>query len=229
MNIADPRADLPYPVFYNFRRCPYAMRARLAIAAAGLPVELREIELSHKPADMLAVSPKGTVPVILFADGTVIEQSLDIMLWALAQHDPQHWLAQRLDALSLIQQNDNDFKYYLDRYKYADRYPEFAPLHYRQQGELFLATLEQRLSHSRFLCGNDFGLADAAILPFIRQFAAVDAAWFIGSPYAAVKTWLDNFLTSRLFAAVMRKYPPWKADDPLVLFGSEAIPGLQLI
>ncbi|WP_082879879.1 glutathione S-transferase [Methylomonas methanica] len=223
-----PTAEQIYPIFYSFRRCPYAMRARLAIAVSGLSVALREIELSNKPEAMLAISPKGTVPVLLLPNGHVIEQSLDIMLWALAQHDPQDWLDQSPeDAKRLIEWNDGDFKYYLDRYKYADRYPEQTSANYRQQGEVFLAALETRLQRNRFLCGDSFGLADAAIAPFIRQFAAVDNAWFANSPYPALQHWLDNFLTSNLFAAVMRKYLPWKTDDPLVLFGNE--PGLVSI
>jgi glutathione S-transferase len=212
-----------YPIFYSFRRCPYAMRARLAIATAGVCVAIREIELNHKPEAMLTISPKGTVPVLLLADGQVIEQSLDIMLWALAQNDPQDWLGQSPeDAKRLIEWNDGDFKYYLDRYKYADRYPEQSQADYCQQGELFLAELETRLQRTQYLCSDSFGWADTAILPFIRQFAAVDNAWFASAPYPAVQQWLEDFLTSKLFAAVMRKYPPWKADDPLVLFGYEA-------
>jgi len=199
------------------------MRARLAIAVSGLSVALREIELSNKPEAMLNVSPKGTVPVLLLPNGQVIEQSMDIMYWALAQHDPKDWLGQASeDAKRLIEWNDGEFKYYLDRYKYADRYQEQTQPVYRQQGELFLAELETRLQRTRFLCGATFGLADAAIAPFIRQFAAVDNAWFANSPYPGLQHWLDNFLTSNLFAAVMRKYSPWKADDPLVLFGNEA-------
>jgi glutathione S-transferase len=195
----------------------------MAIAVSGLSVALREIELGNKPEAMLAISPKGTVPVLLLPDGQVIEQSLDIMRWALALHDPQDWLNQAPeDATRLIEWNDGDFKYYLDHYKYADRYPEQTSADYRQQGEVFLGELEARLQGTRFLCGDTFGLADAVILPFIRQFAAVDNAWFANSPYPALQQWLDNFLTSNLFTAVMRKYPPWKADDPLVLFGNEA-------
>ncbi|WP_082879535.1 glutathione S-transferase [Methylomonas methanica] len=223
MLTSPPTAEQIYPIFYSFRRCPYAMRARLAIAVSGLSVALREIELSNKPEAMLAISPKGTVPVLLLRNGQVIEQSLDIMLWALAQQDPQDWLDQSPeDAKRLIERNDSEFKYYLDRYKYADRYPEQTSADYRQQGEVFLAALETRLQRTRFLCGANFGLADAAIAPFIRQFAAVDNAWFANSPYPALQHWLDTFLTSNLFAAVMRKYLPWKTDDPLVLFGNEA-------
>ncbi|MBD9363602.1 glutathione S-transferase [Methylomonas fluvii] len=223
MNALPATTEQIYPILYSFRRCPYAMRARMAIAVAGLSVVLREIELSNKPEAMQAISPKGTVPVLLLPNGDVIEQSLEIMQWALAQHDPQNWLEPSpQDAQRLIEWNDGAFKHYLDRYKYADRYPEQTPADYRQQGEVFLAELETRLQRHKFLCGDTFSLADAATLPFIRQFAAVDNAWFESSPYPALQQWLDTFLRSNLFAAVMRKYPPWKVDDPLVLFGNEA-------
>ncbi|MEI8570660.1 glutathione S-transferase [Methylomonas sp. LW13] len=222
MNTPPATTEQIYPILYSFRRCPYAMRARLAIAVSGVSVALREIELSNKPEAMLAISPKGTVPLLLLPDGRVIEQSLDIMLWALAQHDPQNWLNQAPeDTQRLIDWNDGDFKYYLDRYKYADRYPEQTPADYRQQGEVFLAELETRLQRHKFLCGDNFSLADAATLPFIRQFAAVDNAWFENSPYPALQQWLNTFLRSNLFAAVMQKYPPWNVDDPLVLFRYE--------
>ncbi|MDP1664066.1 MAG: glutathione S-transferase [Methylobacter sp.] len=211
------------PIFYSFRRCPYAMRARLAIAITGVIVELREVELRDKPAAMLAVSPKGMVPVLQLENGEVIDESLDIMFWALRQNDAEHWLNSSWlqNAVQLIRRNDEEFKYHLDRYKYADRYPAYSELYYRQQGELFLTDLERRLNQSQFLCGDYFALADAAILPFIRQFAAVDSDWFESSPYPAVKQWLNRFLTSKLFDVVMTKYQFWKPYDPLLFFGSE--------
>ena len=200
------------PILYSFRRCPYAMRARLAIAYADVAVELREVELRNKPQAMLLISPKATVPVLQLEDGKVLDESLDIMLWALQQNDPEHWLrAASLDhAQALIRGNDESFKYYLDRYKYADRYPAYSELYYRQQGELFLADLESLLTQSVFLCGEQFSVADAAILPFIRQFCAVDPAWFKVSPYPALRQWLSHFLASSLFERVMTKYPYWQ-------------------
>ena len=202
------------PILYSFRRCPYAMRARLAIAYAGVTVELREIELRNKPQAMLLISPKGTVPVLQLENGKVLDESLDIMLWALQQNDPEHWLkvASLANAKALVRRNDEKFKYYLDRYKYADRYPVYSELYYRQQGELFLADLEGLLTQSVFLCGEHFSLADAAILPFIRQFCAVDPLWFKASPYPLLRQWLNHFLASSLFKQVMTKYPYWQAS-----------------
>jgi glutathione S-transferase len=210
-----------HPVLYSFRRCPYAMRARLAIDAAQLCVELREVELRNKPESLLLASPKATVPVLVQANVRVIDESLDIMQWALAQHDPEAWLANGPSAQTqfLLDWNDTDFKYYLDRYKYADRYPEFSELDYRQQGERFLMELEQRLTRQPYLLGEGFTWLDAAILPFIRQFEAVDEAWFQQSPYPAVQRWLHQFLSSARFRRVMNKYSPWKPGDAPVWFG----------
>jgi glutathione S-transferase len=198
------------PVLYSFRRCPYAIRARLAIAYARIPVEIREITLKHKPEQMLAISPKGTVPVLQLQNGKVINESLDIMYWALSQNDPDHWLFTAKDAKKLIQRNDGDFKHYLDRYKYADRYPEFTENYYRQQAESFLTDLENKLSQHQYLSGSRFSLVDAAILPFIRQFAAVDRRWFLSSDYQHLNRWLDTLLTSDLFDSVMTKRPVWQ-------------------
>lgn len=197
------------PILYSFRRCPYAIRARLAITYAGIPVEIREVQLRHKPGQMLAMSPKGTVPVLQLPDGKVIEESLDIMYWALAQNDPDNWRNTSEDSERLIQWNDGDFKYYLDRYKYADHYPEFPESYYRSQGEIFLAKLESKLTKNQYLSGNHFSILDAAIFPFIRQFAAVDNQWFLSSEYRCLNNWLNGLLASDLFVSVMVKYPVW--------------------
>ena len=214
MHDLTPNTKQILPILYSFRRCPYAMRARLAIAYANVAVELREVELRNKPQAMLLISPKATVPVLQLENGRVLDESLDIMLWALQQNDPEHWLkAAGLDhAKALIRGNDEVFKYYLDRYKYADRYPAYSELYYRQQGELFLADLESLLTQSAYLCGEHFSLADAAILPFIRQFCAVEPAWFKDSPYPALRQWLNDFLASSLFEQVMTKYTYWQAS-----------------
>ena len=175
----------------------------MAIIYAGVAVEIREVELKSKPEHLLAISPKGTVPVLQLSNGRVIEESLDIMHWALAQNDPEHWLHVSVEADRLIKWNDGDFKYYLDRYKYADRYPDFPQKHYREQAEFFLTELEARLRNSRYLCCNDFSIADAAIFPFIRQLGGVDSDWFRASVYLALKKWLEAILVTELFGRVM--------------------------
>ncbi len=194
------------PQLYSFRRCPYAIRARLAIAASGVAVELYEVDLKAKPERMLRLSPKGTVPVLVLSDGSVIDESLDIMLWALRQHDPLGLLdGFSDDAKAMIQRNDGEFKQALDRYKYPERYPEFPMPHYRAQGEIILSELNAMLDQRTYLFGDKPGVADLAVMPFIRQFAQVDREWFDASPYANLRDWLDKWVASDLFASVMRK------------------------
>lgn len=207
------------PILYTFRRCPYAMRARLAIAVSGVVVEYREIALRNKPQAMLDISPKGTVPVLQLADGRVIEQSVDIMLWALESNDPQQWLHGEKSlsdaAKILIDTNDGAFKFWLDRYKYADRYPEHPAHYYRQQAEKFLQYLESLLEMQAYLCGAHLSIADMAIFPFIRQFAAVDKTWFAASDFVRLQKWLDEQLLSDLFSAAMVKRDYWVLPEPL--------------
>jgi glutathione S-transferase len=192
-------------LLYSFRRCPYAMRARLALRYSGVPVEIIEVSLKAKPAQMLALSPKGTVPVLSLG-GRVIEESLEIMQWALAQHDPDDWLLQGDPAvLALIAENDQVFKHHLNRYKYAERYPEQPMEHYRAEGEVFLQKLEDLLAEREYLLAGHLSLADAAVVPFVRQFAHVDRAWFAGAPYRRLQAWLQRILESQLFMAVMAK------------------------
>nr|WP_283099442.1 glutathione S-transferase [Pseudomonas sp. MWU15-20650] len=192
-------------MLYSFRRCPYAMRARLALRYSGVPVRIIEVSLKAKPAEMLALSPKGTVPV-LSVEGRVIEESLEIMQWALAQHDPEDWLLQGDPAvLALIAENDQGFKYHLNRYKYAERYPEQPMEHYRAEGEVFLQKLEGLLAGRDCLLAEHVSLADVALAPFVRQFAHVDRAWFAGTPYRRLQAWLQRFLESPLFVEVMAK------------------------
>ncbi|MBE0438479.1 MAG: glutathione S-transferase [Gammaproteobacteria bacterium] len=210
-------------ILYSFRRCPYAMRARLAIANSEIQLELREIELKNKPQQLLELSPKATVPVLLTADNRVIEESLDIMKWALNQRDPDQWyhdLTESQQQLSqeLIAQNDGEFKYYLDRYKYADRYPEHTQDYYRQQAEKTLINLEQQLEKNGYLICDRITYADMAILPFIRQFAFSDKAWFDQSPYPHIQKWLNQFIESELFNSIMTKYPAWQLGDDITLF-----------
>jgi len=210
----------PLPILYSFRRCPYAMRARLAIAKSLVSVELREVVLRNKPQSLLDISPKGTVPVVLLEDTTVIDESLDIMYWALSINDPEYWLTEDLaqEMQQLIEWNDGDFKYFLDHYKYADRYPEHSEQFYREKAESFLIELENRLIQQPFICSSNCSLADMAIFPFIRQFANVDSDWFQSSKYQKLNQWLNKHLESELFISIMKKYPAWQVEDNQVVF-----------
>ncbi|APW38587.1 glutathione S-transferase [Rhodoferax koreense] len=210
------------PVLYSFRRCPYAMRARLALRVSGQVCELREVVLRDKPAELRLVSAKATVPVLVDADGSVLEQSLDIMRWALTRHDPEDWLVPPLgnldDMLALIEQIDGPFKFHLDRYKYPQRYPETGVSH-REAAAAILAPLQARLSQTTHLFGSRPALADMAIAPFVRQFAHVDADWFSAQAWPELQAWLSAFEASDLLAGVMHKYPAWRAGTPGIRFG----------
>lgn len=200
---------MPEATLYSFRRCPYAMRARLALRYAGVPVQIVEVSLKAKPAEMLALSPKGTVPVLALED-RVIDESLEIMHWALAQHDPEDWRlstdpSAQARMAALIAENDQEFKVHLNRYKYAERYPEAPMEHYRGQGEVFLARLDGLLQQRRYLLAEHPSLADMALLPFVRQFAHVDREWFAQTPHGALQRWLREWLESPLFVGVMAK------------------------
>jgi glutathione S-transferase len=193
------------------------MRARLALQAAGIEVELREIALKDKPGAMLLASPKGTVPVLVLPDGRVIEQSLDIMLWALQQNDPQCWLpldpAAFNHALAGIARNDGPFKQALDRYKYPARFALADGLAHREQGVAMLQQWEDALTLQTYLNGVHWGLLDAALAPFVRQFAHTDPDWFAAQHWPQLQRWLAAFEASAAFAAVMEKVPTWKAGD----------------
>lgn len=210
------------PILYSFRRCPYAMRARMSLVYSQQTVELREVLLKDKPADLLAISPKGTVPVLLCEDGRVIEESLEIMLWALNKADPNAWLTQEKKQeqrqFELITANDKQFKALLDRYKYADRFPEFSEQYHREQCFEFLRRLEEKLAKHTFLFGEQPCLADIAIFPFIRQFAHVDLEWFEASSWHKLQRWLNYFKKSDLFTRSMTKYPTWENGDSPVHF-----------
>ena len=201
------------PVLYSFRRCPFAMRARLALAIGGTRCVLREVRLSRKPAAMLAASPKGTVPVLVLDDGAVLEESLSIMRWALVRNDPEGWLER--DDADLVARNDGAFKCDLDRYKYPDRQGS-DPLAHRELGLEFLIMLDARLSGKGQLCGAQRGMADAAIMPFVRQFAAVDPGWFTAQPIPSLQAWLAGHLASPLFEAIMTRHEPWSPGGPTV-------------
>lgn len=197
---------------YSFRRCPYAMRARMALRYSAVELNIVEVSLKAKPPEMLALSSKGTVPV-LQVDGKVIDESLEIMRWALAQHDPDNWRllddleGQALTA-ALIVENDQVFKLHLNRYKYPERHPEYPLEHYRAKGEVFLRRLEALLETRAFLAAAHQSLADVAVMPFVRQFAHVDREWFAAAPYPRLQRWLQGLLDSELFVAIMAKQSP---------------------
>ncbi|WP_340589315.1 glutathione S-transferase [Erythrobacter alti] len=205
-------------VLYSFRRCPYAMRARMALVVSGTRCELREVKLSDKPQAMLDISPKATVPVLVHSDGGFLEESLDIMRWALGHTDPEGWLEQH-DA-ELLAECDGEFKHALDHYKYPNRYDDCDPLPHRARGEEFLRKLEARLAANGQLCGEQRGFTDIAIFPFIRQFANHDREWFDALDLPHVQRWLAGHLESDLFKTVMQREKPWKPGDapiPLAL------------
>lgn len=201
------------PILYSFRRCPYAMRARLAIDSSAIACELREITLRDKPVEMLRASPKATVPVLIDEDGVVIDESLDIMMWALRRHDPEHWLEpERGDVsemLSLIGRFDTEFKGYLDRYKYPGRFANADPAFSRSEASRGLVELENRLQGAPFLFGAHATLPDMAIAPFVRQFANVDAAWFEQQSWMRLAGWLATIVNSPRFVRIMRPLKPW--------------------
>lgn len=215
------------PILYSFRRCPYAMRARLAIAVSQQQCELREVVLRNKPQALLHASPKATVPVLV-DDGVVIDQSLDVMLWALRRNDPQAWLNAGTKTaqgdvlnqmLALISQCDQVFKYHLDRYKYPNRYDLPDGIVDRDAAAAWLLeSLSHRLQGGGQLFGPQSSLADIAILPFVRQYANTDKTWFYAQPWPELINWLNLFLDSQLFATVMEKYTPWQADSQGVVF-----------
>lgn len=238
-----------HPVLYSYRRCPYAMRARMAIAFSGVQVEQREIVFWDKPEQMLLASPKGTVPVLILPSGTVIDESRDIMLWALSQNKEanQAWLfnddlEKQAQLNAWIDVCDNEFKTHLDHYKYADRFPEFSQDDYRELGCEFLNKIEQQLKindetvledsegSELALIDNKLSMADIALFPFVRQFVNVDKAWFAQSEYTLVRRWLEQNLALHCFEAIMKNRPVWNAthkplwvDEPDIFFKNQFI------
>ncbi len=199
------------PVLYTFRRCPFAMRARMALQVAGIDCEQREVVLKNKPPQLLSASPKGTVPVLVLADGQVIDESLDIMFWALDQHDPKDWLnADSMASIkALIADNDGPFKGHLDRYKYPNRYEGVDGRQHRGWGLEFLKRLDTQLSGRAQLFGFQVSIADIAIFPFVRQFANADRDWFDTQDLAHLQPWLRDHIASKLFEAIMHKQTAW--------------------
>lgn len=204
------------PILYSFRRCPYAMRARMTLLVGATPYTHREVLLREKPTAMLAASPKGTVPVLVYGEGAVIDESIDIMRWALAQHDPEGWLLR--DDTELVAEFDDAFKHHLDRYKYAGRY-DADPLAHRAAGLAMLAGLDARLAEHDYLAGAERGFVDVALFPFVRQFAGVDPDWFAARAPTRVRQWLTVLTGSQLFAQTMVRFPPWveTISDPRAL------------
>ena len=212
------------PVLYSLQHCPYAMRARMGIWLAGQCVMLRAVVTKNKPLEMLAASPKGTVPVLVLNDGSVIDESLDIMLWALQKSDPRNLLyahdSKALPAmLALITLNDEQFKPQLEKYKFAKRKHEMSEFYYRRQCEVFISQCELTLSRKTYFMGETPSLADYALLPFIRQFARVDRRWYLQSPYPHLRRWLNSHLQTPVFTKVMAKFPLWLETHEAFLYG----------
>ena len=211
------------PILYSFRRCPYAMRARLALTSCGAEVELREVILRDKPPEMLEASPKATVPVLVLEDGSILEESLDVMHWAVGQHDPEQLRDFSNDILSemdaLIDECDRQFKSALDRYKYPNRYEGIDRVAQRELGAQFVRALNEQLGDKLWLYGDRVSFADLAILPFVRQFAHVDKDWFWSQDWQHVLRWLDAFLDSERFKTIMPKFAQWQSGEAGVVFG----------
>jgi glutathione S-transferase len=223
-------SNLPLPVLYSLRNCPYAMRARIAIYYAKQKVALRDLVLTDKPDEMLAVSPKGTVPVLVIGNELeqpqVIDESLEVMLWALHESDPDNLLHHETahilsEMLSLISQFDNEFKTCFDKYQCAKRYHEDSLESDRQACEKYITNLEQRLQVNDFLMSDKASLADIALLPFIRKFSKVERQWYLQSPYPKLREWLNRYLQSRMFSKVMTQHPLWQENKEVIIFGGE--------
>ncbi|MEH6735653.1 MAG: glutathione S-transferase [Shewanella sp.] len=213
------------PVLYSLRNCPYAMRARLAIYASKQQVNLRDLVLSNKPAEMLTVSPKGTVPVLVTTDNQVIDESLSIMLWAFSQTDPDDYVKKATpnaltEMLAVIAIFDNEFKGHLEKYRCSKRYHEPSLIEDRQQCERYLADLESRLCQHSYLMSDQPSLTDLALMPFIRQFARVERQWYLRSPYPKLRQWLNHYLQSRMFSKVMVQNPMWLDSKQEIVFGA---------
>ena len=205
------------PILYSFRRCPYAMRARLAIYVSNIKVQLREILLRNKAPEFLLASAKGTVPVLI-TQKEVIEESLDIMVWSLKQEDPEHWLNMPAEGYNWISRNDGPFKKAVDHTKYSTRFPDLDPKLERAKALEFLTDLNLQIGNSKWMFGKDCSLADMALLPFIRQFSNIDSHWFYSQNLPNVHKWLNYFLETNHFLQVMKKYSIWTSNNPPIIF-----------
>jgi len=219
------------PVLYSFRRCPYAMRARMALWYSRNPVELREVVLSDKPRELIEISAKATVPVLVLPDGRVIDESVDIMKWALSCSDPDGWLdIDQGAADALVERNDFEFKPSLDRYKYperfgdrpGDRLGQLSVEVNRARGLEYLHCLDALCRQHPYLFGERISMIDVAVAPFVRQFANVDIEWFESAAGDVLQRWLARFVQSELFLSVMRKYPRWSPGNDALVFGADS-------
>lgn len=206
-------------ILYSFRRCPYAMRARLALQKADIKSELREVVLRDRPEHMMEISPKGTVPVMLLQDGTLLEESLDIMDYAAEKIDSVCWKKENIQNFDeMISKLDGEFKHNLDRYKYPNRYDDVDSIQHRDANIPFLQMIDDLLASNEFLSGEEMGILDCAIFPFIRQFANHDRDWFDNLPLQRLLKWLDDCLSSEEFKIVMKKYKQWTPDQDVVIW-----------
>jgi len=216
----DHKSKNNLPILYSFRRCPYAMRARMAIHISGQRCELREVLLRDKPPSMLEYSAKGTVPVLILQDGKVIDESLDVIDWALNLNDPDNWQRSKdtKKTKELIKINDGEFKYHLDRYKYSKRYDNEDPEFHRKKCLKFIESINNELNNSKYIFDDNISYADIVVLPFIRQFRIADIEWFDSLPYDNLKKWLSSFLDSSLLNSIMKKYDLWQEGDKSIVF-----------
>ena len=220
MNILDHKLKNNLPILYSFRRCPYAMRARMAIHISSQKCEIREVLLRDKPPSMLEYSSKGTVPVLVLQSGEVIDESLDVIDWALNLNDPDNWQRSKDNEKTkeLIKINDGEFKYHLDRYKYSKRYDNEDPEFHRKKCLSFIEKVNSELQNSKYIFDDAISYIDISLLPFIRQFRIADNEWFDELPYENVKSWLSKFLDSSLLNSIMKKYDLWKEGDEVTIF-----------
>ena len=216
----DHKSKNNLPILYSFRRCPYAMRARMAIHISDQRCEIREVLLRDKPPSMLQYSAKGTVPVLILQDGKVIDESLDVIDWALNLNDPDDWQRSKdkEKTKELIKINDGEFKYHLDRYKYSKRYDNEDPEFHRKKCLKFIESINNELNNSEYIFDDNISYADIVLLPFIRQFRIADIEWFDSLPYDNLKKWLSSFLNSSLLNSIMKKYDLWKEGDKSIVF-----------